>query len=122
MRWVRQLGKARQLGEASCLASAGRVTRVSMKLGVTGNHVLVSLASPFYYCNMIMVTIVIINFFYYYCYYGAVKLSVCYSHKKVLRRKVLRRKDEILNGLQALAELRDTIISFSFLNLSGIAR
>ena len=28
MRWVRQLGRARQLGEASCLASAGRVTRV----------------------------------------------------------------------------------------------
>ena len=28
MRWVRQLGKARQLGEASCLASADRVTRV----------------------------------------------------------------------------------------------
>ena len=28
MRWVRQLGRVRQLGEASCLASAGRVTRV----------------------------------------------------------------------------------------------
>ena len=28
MRWVRQLGMARQLGEASCLASAGRVTQV----------------------------------------------------------------------------------------------
>ena len=31
MRWVRQLGMASQLGEVSCLASAGRVTRVGEK-------------------------------------------------------------------------------------------
>ena len=45
MRWVRQLGKARQLREASCLASAGRVTRVGE---TTFSHVngLIWLAHP----------------------------------------------------------------------------
>ena len=56
MRWVRELGRARQLGEASCLASAGRVTRIGE---TTFSHVN-GLARPpgtrqqgpcFLYCN-----------------------------------------------------------------------
>ena len=43
MRWVRQLGRARQLGEASCLASAGRVTRVGE---TTFSHVNKRFGSP----------------------------------------------------------------------------